>query len=603
MLIRIDSNIKELDIYKNKNIKLDVITSIDQIVKDCISIIKKECDTYIGEQIFINDIPYVNGCGFKIFVVTKELLEMTCEDLFYKDMLDHDGESKQTCIDKTSELAIKDDKIKYKELPYAISFKRTLRVPDDDKHYNLPPNLGNFPLYKNENEILLPMYQREALWINFDNFDNYDEEIAIKVGIGDINAITGKKWKSGKFINDPQNYMILPKQPWLDGIYLENVNETLNYVRQFVAMPLEHESTIESQLLKQNKITTLEKKGGLKFEIFKLNNDYLKCYVEKKINKDKNTKPLKIKSKYIKLNQVTEEIKIGDIIIIYSNKYKINFEDYKINSITYADKLVNITINNKESIFVKTLTGKTIVVDYDPNMFVWEFKFIVQEKTGTKAEKQRMIYAGKQLSDGHILEHYNIQIESTIHLVLHLRGGGYGEPTAKQVSEVQKMGIAMGGKIVQKIYKDTNIITKWNTSMYDSFNINIINGTEFYKLTNKIMPDTPISSAKYSLYGFPWFKIYDEHIPSIKQTKTEIESENSESLFENIDSISKFKHKGKTCDICMEHKTNIKFSKCNHRICSECYDTIKKKEPVADFKCPFCTQTVKNEISITSAIY
>ena len=73
----------------------------------------------------------------------------------------------------------------HKNATCTISFQRTLRIPDDNQAHYLPPSLGNFPLdhvddfedklpsaWKIRGGVMLPMYQSEAMWINFKVWGN-----------------------------------------------------------------------------------------------------------------------------------------------------------------------------------------------------------------------------------------------------------------------------------------------------------------------------------------------------------------------------------------------------------------------------------------------
>ncbi len=160
----------------------------------------------------------------------------------------------------------------------SIEFQRTLRIPDDGKTYPLPPGLGLFPLrhvddfsarvppgWAAHGGVLLPMYQSEALWIRFSSSTVADRGVeypfAVKVAAGKIDAVTGKAW-SNELHRGPQDYMVVPKQPWLDGFAVDE-----GVIRQFVAMPLGGGYTAEEQ------ITGVAEHGGLQVLVHPMRRD------------------------------------------------------------------------------------------------------------------------------------------------------------------------------------------------------------------------------------------------------------------------------------------------------------------------------------------
>jgi hypothetical protein len=148
-----------------------------------------------------------------------------------------------------------------------VSFQRTLRVPEDGQSYPLPPGLGPFviheiadysdrvpPSWREQGGCFIAMHQREALWIGFDGTEWKPN--AIKVAVGGVNAVSGTVWEDG--LHDaPQDYIVCPDQPWLDGI-----NAGDGFTKQFVAAPLGAGHTVEAQ------VTGEEKFGGIQLVVY-----------------------------------------------------------------------------------------------------------------------------------------------------------------------------------------------------------------------------------------------------------------------------------------------------------------------------------------------
>jgi hypothetical protein len=160
-----------------------------------------------------------------------------------------------------------------------IRFQRTFRVPDDNQSYPLPPGIDTYPLlhvddyvaklpeaWHEHGGVFFSMYQGEAMWIDFDT----EYPFAIKIAAGKVNAVTGAAWDN-ELHTKPQDYAVIPHQPWLDGFCVGN-----GVIRQFVAMPLGEGFSAEEQL------TGMAEHGGIQIVVYPLKRELYEVLLAEK---------------------------------------------------------------------------------------------------------------------------------------------------------------------------------------------------------------------------------------------------------------------------------------------------------------------------------
>ncbi|KAJ6481744.1 hypothetical protein C8R45DRAFT_1215572 [Mycena sanguinolenta] len=444
--------------------------------------------------------------------------------------------------------------------PAKFNFNRTLRVPDNASNYALPPGLGTFPIVKAQDYAstlpeyikkrggyIMPLFQREALWIGIGG-----ERCAIKISVGGINAITGGK-RDEKPPNGLQDYVIGGTQQWLDGIATEP-----GVVRQFVAMKLGHGYTIEEQL-SETKI------GGIQIDVFST----LEGVVKFQEDQDRAQRRLALF-----LSKSPRELGLNPDakITMTRSEFFVNVKTLR-DMVQCAEEepILNVVYRAGPpmQVFVKGLDGKTHTIE------VYSCDTV-----------------DSQLENGHTLLDYRLKRESTIHLVLRVRGGGV-------LSD--RMGIGAGGKITQKIYEDSI-----SPVIYDEENphrvfIHTVSTAAWEMITGVVCPITPITPELYSAHDYPWFDLYDEHLPTLVHRSAAFSAVRSigklDSVlpppYDSLDALSPPK-----CSRHYKRKAACVARPCGHPACSSCLG----KSIVSGIKCVICAAKVEKYIGFGKSV-
>ncbi|HOR97889.1 MAG TPA: hypothetical protein PLZ74_05895 [Kiritimatiellia bacterium] len=356
---------------------------------------------------------------------------------------------------------------------FKVTFCRTLRVPDDGKNYPLPAGLGHFPIHAvadyaqrvprewlETGGFFLPMYQSEAMYLELGG-QTWRPNIA-KVGVGRINAVTGKPWDERIHATE-QDYVLCPQQKWLDGI-----NAGQGFVRQFVAMPLGKGYTVEEQVTDECQF------GGIQIAAFAA-----KPGIFPEID------PQEIEN--AKLKPGDADLMAGILKLVHPYQSVLAMQVLK-----YSPKEILDALGNDKRDLLKVIQ-KDALAQLEP---------LIKNKDAFSRLKNEIFPSDIRYSLSAGQPRYRLAGISLDEL--------YTEPS---------MGMAAGGRLKQKIIGDTFGANTWDPLTKGSVFIHLVNSNVYRDITGNAPPTRPIEAVHYQSMGIPWFSYYDDRQTSLAPSR------------------------------------------------------------------------------------
>lgn len=419
-----------------------------------------------------------------------------------------------------------------------ISFKRTLRIPDDGNSYPLPPGFKNFPLrhvddfgarvpadWNEHGGVMMPMYQSEAMWVNF-NAGEYP--FAVKIAAGKINAVTGEDWENG-LNDDPQDYMQIPQQPWLDGFCVEK-----GVVRQFVAMPLGEGYTAEEQL------TGKAEFGGLQIIVYPMKREVYEEYESKRIAKEE------ARRREEEARRRDEEARRK----MEAHKYRSLLEQ----SAVLRGKTIALSECRKRiQERLLEIERHLISEEYRPSE---PYRDAMRERGALMAEEARL-----SADAGRLVERLRGMEREVDSMQLHTDAFVIDPDQSEMLccscfmEPSSAMGMAPGGKMSQEIYEDEYGLDVWDVENSSRCFVHLANSEMWQIITGSLPLHRAPTFWDYQKNGLPWFDYYSDGeavegsdtLKKLKSVKQTGDDKGETPLPENIPArIENVVHLGKT---------------------------------------------------------
>jgi hypothetical protein len=357
-----------------------------------------------------------------------------------------------------------------------VTFIRTLRLPDDGKNYPLPPGLGAFPLrhvddfkgrvppkWSAHGGIMLPMYQSEALWLQFSS--NYiprhghQYPFAVRVSAGKRSAVTGKPWGKNLQEND---YLVIPEQKWIDGFVVEN-----GIVKQFVAVPLGMGMTVEGQL------SGKEEFGGIQIQVYPMRRDvFEKRFPDRPVPHHTGS--------------ILRGMTFGGGGSYSSGgiSYGSSFSSNVIGSAGTPDVYSEICESDASNV-------------YSPQLDVNNLSF---NSTKISATYSTANSSTKSAQSPQSLRSRRRNISES------------SQERSVEPCSVTDMGLGAGGSMVQQVFKDPYSLADWDQKPKNRCYVHIVNSLTWQMITGSTPPTAPRTAAEYITHGLPWYDYYRDDL-------------------------------------------------------------------------------------------